>query len=421
MFFGEYEKFEEIGRGATSFVYRARREGVDYAVKSCSRLDTDSLKRFDREIRIAQRINHPNIIHILDYDLKARNPYYVMELCDGSLKLCLQNIAFNEQLAIAIQICEGIKALHDNEILHRDIKPANVLLKDGVVKISDFSLGFFLDHDSSSLTSSSQLLGTQGYIAPEIYEEGSKKAASKSSDIYSLGCTLAYLFSGGIDPQFYKPQDLPPQVVYIVEKCRANDPEQRYESVYKLVCDLKALQNPVQFLSISDVLKQSASLTNTETVEIIIRLLLEHKRLDELVQDLKRLKTRRIKEIIQSNPAVGQELLLLLEKISKEDMDSCLQFEDIDVISDCCTLIFDHSSDTIMKQRVIDLALNYAVNYNRYSAMRDIMDKMLAKLSDEDLKDLAVFLQAKRESLSSIEDNLGAKLPLRVRKITGLG
>ena len=94
MFFGEYEKIEEIGHGASGFVYRVKKGSDFFALKACTGLYPEALKRFDREIRIAQSLNHPNVIHVYDYDMGASNPYFVMDLCEGSALRSLNEKSF---------------------------------------------------------------------------------------------------------------------------------------------------------------------------------------------------------------------------------------------------------------------------------------------------------------------------------------
>ena len=74
MHFGEYEKIDELGHGASGYVYKCSKGSELYAVKVCTGMYDEALKRFDREIRIAQRLNHPNIIKVFDYDMNASNP-----------------------------------------------------------------------------------------------------------------------------------------------------------------------------------------------------------------------------------------------------------------------------------------------------------------------------------------------------------
>ena len=134
----------------------------------------------------------------------------------------------------------------------------------------------------------------------------------------------------------------------------------------------------------------------------------------------KQLTIHRLKEIIRKKPEVVSNLLLLLERIHQGDSDSMLRFEDIDVITDVCLLLFNNTSDVILKQRILAIAIYYAVTYNRYGSMRTIKDEMIATMSDEELRQSAAFLRANKDHMASIEDSLGSKHSLRVRKIVGL-
>lgn len=107
MFFGEYEKIEEIGHGASGYVYKVKKDDELYAVKACTGMDMVALHRFEREIRIAQSLNHPNIVQLYDFDLAASNPYYVMELCDEPVTRCIKGKNLDELLSIAIS--QGVR------------------------------------------------------------------------------------------------------------------------------------------------------------------------------------------------------------------------------------------------------------------------------------------------------------------------
>lgn len=419
MFFGEYEKIEEIGHGASGFVYRVKKGSDFFALKACTGLYPEALKRFDREIRIAQSLNHPNVIHVYDYDMSASNPYFVMDLCEGSALRSLHEKSFEELIALSIEVCEGIKALHDAGVIHRDIKPGNILSKDGQVKITDFSFGAFIDHDSTTLTTSSQIVGTQGYIAPEIFSNGGHQA-TVLSDIFSLGCTLWFIFSGGLDPSYYKPQEINPSVVRIIEKCRENEALKRYSSVQEVIDELKALQAPTQYLSIKELKEHERDLTLPEFRNNAFQILMKNDRWDELIEDIRQLEDRRLGDIIRNVIGAGSEILLLLENVYNNDTDNWKQFEDVETYTNLCALIFNTTTDVLAKQKAIDMTLEFSINFNRWPAMRIIRDKMLNKLTDDEVRALSGFLKSNKELLESLENSLGTSLPKRIRVVAGL-
>ena len=98
MKFGEYTVLEEIGHGASGFVYKVARDENEYAIKACIGFDHESRKRFDREIRLAQALQHPNIVKVYNFDMMASNPYFVMELCHSTLDKIAASLTFNEQV-----------------------------------------------------------------------------------------------------------------------------------------------------------------------------------------------------------------------------------------------------------------------------------------------------------------------------------
>lgn len=419
MYFGEYERIEEIGHGSSGYVYKVKKGDDFFALKACTGMYPEALKRFDREIRIAQSLNHSNVIHVYCYDMGASNPYFVMDLCDGSIARHIKGKSYEELLSFSVEICEGIRALHEAGVIHRDIKPGNILLKDGVVKITDFSFGAFIDHDSTTLTTSSQIVGTQGYIAPEIVVNGGHQATF-SSDIYSLGCTLWFIFSGGVDPSYYKAQVINPNIVRIIEKCRENEPLRRYGSVKELIDELKALQTPVQYLSIKDLKANEIGLTLPEFRSSAFQLLMKNERWDELIADIRQLEGGNMSDIIRNIPGAGGDILLLLENVYNNDTDNWKQFEDVETYANLCAMVFSNSTDVLAKQKAIDMTLGFAINYNRWPAMRIIKDKMLNNLTDDEVRALSGFLKSKKELLESLENSLGISLSRRIRVVAGL-
>lgn len=419
MFFGDYEKIEEIGHGASGYVYKVKKDDELYAVKVCTGMDMVSLRRFDREIRIAKCLNHPNIIQIYDYDMTASNPYYAMELCDEPMTRCINAKSLNELLSLALEICEGVKALHDAGIIHRDIKPANIQMKGGKVKLTDFSFGAFIDHDSTTFTTTNQLIGTRGYIAPEIYRKGGHHA-TMLSDIYSLGCTLFFIFSGGVDPNYYKAQLLPPSLVLIIEKCRENEPSSRYNSVQELIDELKAIQKPIQFISMKELLTHEGKLSRAEVRTNAYQLLMKNDRWNELINDIRLLKDVRLNDIIKNVSGAGSSILLLLENIFNNDTDNWKQFEDVETYTSLCAQIFNNATDILTRQKAIDMTLEFSINYNRWPAMRIIRESMLDKLTDDEVMLLSGYLKTKKDLLVTLEESIGCQLKRSVRLAAGM-
>ncbi|MCA9545474.1 MAG: protein kinase [Myxococcales bacterium] len=197
---GKYEIVDVLGVGGMGMVFRARRVlvGDDVALKVLfPRLLRSSLQRrlFRDEGIAAARLSHPNVVTVFDADLSGDETAYIaMELLEGhTLKELLKNEAPVDPrrlVPIAIQICEGLAAAHDQRIVHRDLKPDNVFLEhraSGIprVKLVDFGIAAMMDIDAAD--EQQKLLGTIRYMAPE---QCRGDALDGRADLYALGVVL---------------------------------------------------------------------------------------------------------------------------------------------------------------------------------------------------------------------------------------
>lgn len=194
---GNYNITKKIGKGGFGEVYIAEKDNVNYALKVCSKSDEESIRRFNREVRLMESVKNENVIEVLDYDFKNIPPFFVMPLCQGALST--KDYKNNVELLIndVLQICDGLEALHNHpqRIVHRDINPNNILIDNDKLKLSDLGLGKFEERDSTILTPSSIMMGTEGFAPPEFYKVGGTKNATISSDIYQLGKTIYTLYT----------------------------------------------------------------------------------------------------------------------------------------------------------------------------------------------------------------------------------
>lgn len=199
---GRYRLDVEIGRGGMGEVWRAYDETLAraVAVKLLLPQDTDATaaSRFRLEAQTAGRLNHPNLVGVLDFGEYDNRLYLVMELVEGdslARVLSVSGALPAERVAqLAAQAAAGLAAAHQQGIVHRDIKPANLLLDaGGTLKIGDFGIARFLDDPGAALTATGQIVGTGLYLAPE---RALGRPAGPASDMYSLGCVLYQLLSG---------------------------------------------------------------------------------------------------------------------------------------------------------------------------------------------------------------------------------
>ncbi len=286
---GPYEILDPLGAGGMGEVYRARdtrlhRELAIKVLPASLAKDADFLGRFQSEARAASALNHPNIVTIHDIGAADGVSYIGMELIDGkTLRELLGGgpPPLRKTLQIAAQAAEGLAAAHARGIVHRDLKPENLMVtRDGVVKILDFGLA-----KSSPLyagageptgsyeavpTRPGSVLGTVGYMSPE---QATGRSLDFRSDQFALGTILYEMLTGKRawkrdsaaetltaiireDPEppiATAAPNTPSALRWIVDRCIAKDPEERYASTRDLARDLATLKDHLREISGADL------------------------------------------------------------------------------------------------------------------------------------------------------------------------
>ncbi|MBL8810970.1 MAG: protein kinase [Planctomycetaceae bacterium] len=204
--FGCYELLRPLGRGGMGAVYLARHRqlGKQVAIKLLpvmSAEDSDVRTRFDREIRVVGRLNHPSIVAATDAGEIEGTQFLVMEYVPGldlsRLARLMGRLPVAEACELIRQASLGLSCAHAEGVVHRDIKPSNLMLDDlGRIRILDFGLAQWTVWDEASvdLTTVGQLMGTLDYMAPEQAE--AIGAVDYRADLYALGATLFRLLCG---------------------------------------------------------------------------------------------------------------------------------------------------------------------------------------------------------------------------------
>lgn len=213
-FIGPFELERQIGVGGMGIVYSAiyPKTQKRVAVKVLSPglvTDPKLLKRFDREVEILKRLNHPNIVKYFGGGTAKGQRFYAMEFLDnGSLQDQLKKrgrLTWEQAIHVGRQVSGALEHAHNAGIIHRDLKPANLFLsKTGRLKLGDF--GIARDTEATALTAAGKTVGTYAYMAPEQIQAG--PAISRKTDIYALGCLLYELLVGETPFQSENPMDM---------------------------------------------------------------------------------------------------------------------------------------------------------------------------------------------------------------------
>jgi len=256
---GRYHILEQLGEGGMAIVYKAydTRLETDVAVKVIrtenilpSVLER-ALKRFEREAKALAKLNHPNIVKVIDYGEYEGKPYLVMPYFpSGTLKQKLgKPMPWGEALQILLPIAEALDYAHSQNMVHRDVKPSNILLTErGQPMLTDFGIAKVLDiEETMDLTGTSAAVGTPEYMAPE---QATAKTADHRADIYALGIVLYEMVTGRKPyqadtpmavmimhardplprPSQYVP-GLPERVEKVLLNALAKNPADRYQSM----------------------------------------------------------------------------------------------------------------------------------------------------------------------------------------------
>ena len=255
-----YEILERIGRGGMADVYRATDHKLNRPVavkvlKKEYREDRSFVEKFQSEARAAAGLMHPNVVNVYDVGMYKGLWYMVMELVDGiTLKDYIVKkgrLSWKEAVSVSIQVCSGIQAAHQKNIIHRDIKPQNIIIsRDGKVKVTDFGIA----RATTSQTTTTAMMGSVHYTAPEQARRG---MSDRRSDIYSMGIAMYEMVTGHVPfdgdsvvtvalkhiredivpPSAYV--DIPNSLNQIILKATQKNPDFRYQDMDEMLLDLK--------------------------------------------------------------------------------------------------------------------------------------------------------------------------------------
>ena len=255
---GRYIIMDRLGAGSMGRVYKAQHQLMDrvVALKIISPgivTNERVVHRFQREMRLVGRLDHPNVVRAYDADKIENVLFIVMEYVPGqSLSQLLRSrgpLTPADVINYATQAALGLAHAHVQGIVHRDIKPSNLLVSDShQLKVLDLGLGVLTDADTQGtfMTADGVTVGTVDYMSPE---QACGKELDGRSDLFSLGCSLYHILSGQLpfpgDSQVerlgkrlnekpipildLKP-GLPSRLVQALDKLLANKPEDRYQT-----------------------------------------------------------------------------------------------------------------------------------------------------------------------------------------------
>lgn len=267
---GQYRLEAMVGHGSMADVYRATHltSGKPAAIKvvHAHLLDQPGfLERFKREAESLAALQHPHIVHLVEFVCQPGEAYLVMEYVGGGMmetrldqqRLSQEELPLEQVLDWMESIASAVDFAHTRGLIHRDLKPANILFREtGEPVLTDFGLAHLLGH--TRLSGSNAITGTPAYLSPE---QARGLSGDVRSDIYSLGVILYEILTGQTPFQgssvsivfkhISEPPPsprllgryLPPGVEAVVMRCLAKNPTERYQSAQAMVRALRAAIN----------------------------------------------------------------------------------------------------------------------------------------------------------------------------------
>ncbi|MEV0827487.1 serine/threonine-protein kinase [Nonomuraea rubra] len=191
---GPYELLSRLGAGGFGEVHLALDpEGRTVAVKVLHphvAADGAALARLAREVETMRMVGGPHVAEVLDASLESSRPYLVTRYVQGR-PLSSVPLPVDDLRRLASGLADALLAMHRAGVVHRDLKPANVMMTEGEPVVIDFGIASALD--SLSVTASGAVVGTPGYLAPEVLEG---RAVGVEADVFAFGATLAYAATG---------------------------------------------------------------------------------------------------------------------------------------------------------------------------------------------------------------------------------
>lgn len=264
---GRYQVSEPLGRSSAASCFRAvdpkTNRTVEVRLLSARFAASPAAAEvFARDAEELSRLEHPNLVRVLDFGREGERPFVVTEPFDGKRLaevLRARRLAIKEAISVWKEMLKGLAHAHQHRVVHRDLHPGAVLVSPDLarVKLTDFGVGRLevLTGTTGTIATSEFSLGTLQYLAPEQAEG---KPPDPRSDIYAAGAIFHEMLTGRAPGgKFALPSqlntDLPSDVDVLVLKCLARNPAERYGTVVHLLGDLERLEETLKLRLLGEI------------------------------------------------------------------------------------------------------------------------------------------------------------------------
>lgn len=415
----QYKVIDELGRGGMGAVLRVldTTSEQEVALKYCLDTDNNSLRRFAREVRIMSSIKHTHVMPVLHENLDFQPPYFVMPVAKNSISIeIIEEMNEDSALTIFQEICLGVQAIHTVGATHRDLKPDNVMrMENNSIVVSDMGLAKLDVRDSTVLTQTMAFVGTAVYCAPEQQIPSGSREADSRTDIYQLGKLLYQLITCD-SPALINTSLLPVGLSYIIDRATKQNPDQRYQSIGKLMDAVEVYSrsqapNATPERSFDVAIQEATTLQKSDkydskNIKSILSLLLKFSNdNDQLLEQFDRVPLELLGIITRNFP---EEFLPIFNEYSKaiEQVVGNYGFEYAEKVAGKMKVIFNNTTKTEIKVLALQSTMISAVRLHRYAAMESF-DSLLLKIKTEsDAMGIALMLRENIHCYSNLADRI---------------
>jgi hypothetical protein len=360
--------------------------------------DEDAVRRFIKEVRLLDTLDHPNVVPVLGRNLSKRPPWFVMPRADSSLGDELGEHTDDRDWVIRVFRCilDGMAHAHDGGVIHRDLKPGNVLFIDDEPVVSDFGLGKQVDHSTTyELTQSAAAMGTLAYMAPEQFDDA--KRAGAAADVYALGKILWQMLSGRGPRPLQRPDldRVPPEFRAFISRCCEDQPDDRYPNATEALAAFDVITSPAASTVVDPPLERAEQLVQDWLDTPVGPDLDVLRELDDHLQQnadeermyfelVPRLPGNLLEQYVGDLGADFAQMLAIYDR----HITGSLPFSYCDVVANFYSYVFGRTADPQIHRLVLTRLIEMGASHNRFH-VGDVVARILSGIQEQGTAQLA--------------------------------
>ncbi|WP_203568071.1 serine/threonine protein kinase [Aestuariimicrobium ganziense] len=354
-------------------------------LKSPQLADSDGeMRRFRREVRSQNAMEHEGIMPILGWNFEADPPFYLMPEAEMTLEDLIERnpsgVGPTEAAEIILTVIDTIAYAHAQGIYHRDLKPANILRLDGHWVVGDFGMCRDLSTDSTTITRPNTIVGTVAYVAPEQYDDG--HAIEASADVYALGKVFIHLLTGRRPFPYTQLEYVPAEYKYLLTKALAERPADRHATVAEFGRQIELVAAKSDTLRSvedrgKDLLSRGIKGDTGATAELLALLLAEAGDEALYTSFVAKLPEPMLAAMQATNKPAFEELI----KTFNEYSEGGHPFNYVDVIADFFAMVYRIAENAMIRRLALHRIMTVGASHNRFY-VGEVFARLVSSVKD---------------------------------------